>query len=95
MVVGSISTRTNGLLFINVLIFSLCYQSKSVGFSPATQHVTHRKYDEKLEMDTPFPSLNTRLPPPTLLYAGYSVKPKKNEFKHNIYYTNITYSISF
>ena len=65
-VVGSIPTRENVLLFINMV------SRQSAAFSSTTQYAMSRKLGGEKEC------LNTRFPLPTLLLAGYSVMQKKS-----------------
>ena len=68
--VSSFPIRGNGLLYINIFIYSLWYQGKSAALSSALRNALPRKFGGKWGTEC----LNTRFPLPTLLCAGYSVK---------------------
>ena len=72
LVVGSIPTRRDEI-FNYIFISSLWCRGESAALSSATQHAMPPEIGEKWETEY----LNTRLPLPTLLCAGYSVKLKK------------------
>ena len=52
-VVGSIPIRGNSLLFIKILISSLCHQGKIPALSSTTQHAVSRKIRRKLGNGVP------------------------------------------
>ena len=65
-VVGSISTRRNELLFINISIFSFWHQGINLALSSATQHAMPRKIQRKVR-DVQCVVFSTRSLLPTLM----------------------------
>ena len=80
-VMGSMPTRVNKLLFINIFISS---NSKSAALNFRIQHAMLLKFGENWKMEC----LNTRSFLHTLLYAAYIVKKIIKSYFTFIYVTN-------
>ena len=77
LVVGSIPTRGDEIFIYIYIFISPLWCQESAALTSANQNAMPPQIGGKWGTEC----LNTRFPLPTLLFAGYSVKLKKNFYK--------------